>query len=134
MKIEFLDNISDGGKFTGVIADQLIRLFDFDTLQANKLRQKIQEIIIEKGERLDLSKLEFIETINCNLVLSISDVDTGILINNENNFICEITTDGYKNMVDLLEPFCIKDSSNIYQWLYEIDTPIEFLFSSKGTW
>ena len=134
MKIEFLDNISDGGKFTGVIADQLIRLFDFDTLQANKLRQKIQEIIIEKGERLDLSKLEFIETINCNLVLSISDVNTGILINNENNFICEITTDGYKNMVDLLEPFCIKDSSNIYQWLYEIDTPIEFLFSSKGTW
>jgi len=134
MKLEFLDDLSASGKFTGVVADQLIRLYDFDKIQAKKLRLKIQEIVVENREKLDFSKLDFIERINCNLVLVISDLDTGILINNENNFICEITTDGYKNMVDLLEPFCIKDSSNSYQWLYEIDTPIEFLFSSKGTW
>lgn len=133
MKLEFLDYISEGGKFTGNVTDQLVRLFDFDKLQADKLRQTILQTIIEKGKPLDLSELEFIETINCNLILRISDADIGITTNNKNIFICDLSIRGYENMIYMLEPFCNKDSCG-YQWLYDIDTPIEFLFSSDANW
>lgn len=133
MKLEFLDDISDGGKFTGVVTDQLVRLFDFDKNQADMFRQEIQHTIIEKGQSLDLTKLGFIETINCNLTLRLSDNSLGISTHDKTNFTCDLTIKEYKDMINLLEPFCVEDS-NGYQWLYDIDTPIEFLFSPGGTW
>jgi hypothetical protein len=38
-------------------------------------------------------------------------------------------------MVSLIEPFCLRDLSS-YQWLYEVDTEIDLLFSpsAKGGW
>ena len=36
-------------------------------------------------------------------------------------------------MIMLLEPFSQNDNLG-YQWLYDLDTKIEFLFSPKGTW
>jgi len=36
-------------------------------------------------------------------------------------------------MIYLLEPFCEKEESG-YQWLYDVITPIELLFSSNGDW
>jgi hypothetical protein len=133
MKLEFLDNINDDRKFTDVVKDQIIRLYDFDKFQADKFRQRIQETIIEKGETIDLSTMDFIETINCNLTLSLANIDSGITTCDMTNFACDMTIRGYKRMVKLLEPFCIEESMD-YQWLYDIETPIEFLFSPKGTW
>ena len=133
MKLEFLDDISDGGRFTGVVTDQLVRLFDFDRNQAAMFRQAIHQTIIEKGQSLDLSKLGFVETINCQLTLQLSDNSRGITSPDQYNFICSLTIHDYANMIYLLEPFCMTDSSG-YQWLYDIDTPIEFLFSPDGTW
>ena len=49
MKLEFLDDISDGGKFKDVVSNQLVRLYDFDKLQANKFRQLIQSILIDRN-------------------------------------------------------------------------------------
>lgn len=37
MTLEFLDNISGNQKYTNVISDQLIRLYDFDETEVNKL-------------------------------------------------------------------------------------------------
>jgi hypothetical protein len=36
-------------------------------------------------------------------------------------------------MISLLDPFCIKDRKG-YQYLYDIDNPIDFLFSPAGSW
>lgn len=133
MKLEFLDDISDGGKYEGGVTDQLLRLYDFDKIQADKFRHAIQCTIIEKKETLDLSDLEFIEPINCNLTLRLAETGIGITTNDKTNFICDLTINEYKHMINLLEPFCIEDS-NGYQWLYDLNTPIEFLFSPGGTW
>lgn len=127
MKLEFLSDISNGGTFAGVMIDQVIRLYDFNKVQAEKFSQKIQEEIIEKENELDLSQLDFIEKINCNLVLCLSNTDMGIKVSDNNNYTCEMTKKGYRSMINLLEPFCITEC-NGYQWLYEIDTPIEFFF------
>lgn len=133
MKLEFLDDISDGGKFTGVVTNQLIRLFDFDKTEAEKLSQAIQQTIIERKEILHLSNLEFIEPVNCNLTLRLADAGNGITTTDKSNFICDLTLHQYENMVNLLQPFSLKDS-NGYQWLYDVVTPIAFLFSPGGTW
>lgn len=133
MKIEFLDNLSDGGKFKDIVAQQLIRLYDFDQFQAGTFRDAIREAIIDGNKALDLSKLEFITPINCNLILQLASNDIGITTHDKKNFICEMTIGGYETMINLLEPFCIKESSG-YQWLCDTDAPVEFLFSPGGTW
>ena len=133
MKLEWLDDISNGGKTLGVEIDQLVRLYDFDTFQANKLRQSIQQIIIEKRTSLDLSELDFIENINCRIILHLAETDTGITRADKSNFTCSLTIGGYETIANLLQPFCIKEDIG-YQWLYNIDTPIDFLFSPGGGW
>ena len=126
MKLEFLENIND-------YRDHIIRLYDFDKSQAIKFRLLIQNEIINKNGHLDLSTFDFISPINCNLILRISENNNGILSDDLKIFYCDMTLDGYNQMVDLLEPFCNNKSSG-YQWLYDLVTPIEFLFSPSGDW
>ena len=134
MKLDFIEDFNRGQYLEPQpVQDHLVRLFDFDKLQADRLRQTIQATIIEKGKPLDLTKVDFIETINCNLTLRIAEIDVGITTVDKRNFFCDLTISGYENMIYLLEPFCEK-GSNGYQWLYDIDTPIELLFSPGGTW
>ncbi|MCF6406820.1 hypothetical protein L3C95_28235 [Chitinophaga filiformis] len=133
MKIEFLDDISAGGKFTQVVSNQLVRLYDFNTIQATKLKENITEKILKTNQMLDLSSLDFIEPINCNLMFVISDKDEGLKTDDNFNFMCALTLSSYQEMVLLIEPFC-EEGTDGYQWLYEIDTPIDLLFSPGGTW
>ena len=133
MKLEFLDDISNGGQFSGVVTDQLVRLYDFDQIQADNFRKAIQQTLIENGRPLNLIEVDFIKAVNCNLTLRISEIDLGIKSNDNSNFFCDLTINGYENMINLIEPFCKKGNDG-YQWLYDIDTPIEFLFSPGGQW
>lgn len=133
MKLEFLDDISDGGRFKNVVSDRLVRLYDFDAIQATKLKDNIIENILKANKALDLSSLDFIEPINCNLTFIISDKDEGLKSHDKMNFVCALTPSLYQEMTLLIEPFC-KEKLNGYQWLYDIDTPIDFLFSPGGTW
>lgn len=133
MKVEFLIDISDSGKFAGIETHQLVRLFDFDAQQAGKFSPAIQQTIIEKDEPLYLSDINFIKSINCNLTLRIADANLGIITNNNRDFTCDLTIRAYENMIYLLAPFS-KEKNDSFQWLYDIDTPIDFLFSKKGTW
>jgi hypothetical protein len=133
MKIEFLDDISDGGRFPNADPNQLVRLYGFDNLQARLLRHAIQNVIIESKKNIALTTLNFIQAINCNLTLQIGDIDKGITTSDYKNFVCNLTIEKYKEMVFLMEPFCDKETCG-YQWLYDLDTPIDFLFSPGGSW
>lgn len=133
MKLEFLYDISEGGKYPQVISNQLLRLLDFDPSQARMFKDAIQTKIIEGKGELELSSLKFIESINCLMTLRISNDDEGITTEDKVNFFCNLSIEGYKKMVYLIEPFCNSDK-NGYQWLYDLDCPIDFLFSPGGTW
>jgi len=133
MKLEFLDDISDGGKYPQVVTGGLIRLYEFDKFQAKNLKEKIAKTIIENKKPLKLAKIDFIETVNCNLSLCLGETDIGITIIDRFNFNCELTESSYLKMIDLLEPFCVENIDG-YQWLYETDGSIDFLFSPGGTW
>jgi len=133
MKLEFLDDISDGGRFQDVVSNRLVRLYDFDAIQAKKLKDNIIEHILKANKALDLSSLDFIEPINCNLTFIISDKDEGLKCHEEMNFVCTLTPSSYQEMTLLIEPFCEREIDG-YQWLYDIDSPIDLLFSPGGTW
>jgi hypothetical protein len=121
MKLDFLDEINEYG-------DQVIRLYDFNIAEATKFKNAIEETIINNRSSLDLSTLDFIDPLNCRLILHIADEDEGILTIDNSLFFCDLTIDGYKNMIRLIEPFCHKETRS-FQMLYDLDTQIDFMFS-----
>ncbi len=132
MKLEFLSDISDGGRFKSVVSDNLIRLFDFNESEAIALSDFIQSTIINNKLELSLSSLDFIEPVNCDVTFRISGKDIGLTSLDMVNFFCDLTIDSYKEIIYLLEPFCIE--ANGYQWLYDLENEIDLLFSPDGTW
>ena len=126
MKLDFIDNINEFG-------ENVVRLYDFDKEDAIKLRDLIINTVVERKQRLDLSKIDFIESRNCNLILGLFKTDEGILSSDNETFYCALTIDNYLNMLQLMEPFCLNNTKG-YQYLYDIDNPTDFLFSPAGTW
>ena len=125
MRLDFIDNIN-------AFDENMVRLYDFDSTQAKKFREILNQLIIEKTP-VDLSTVKFIKARNCNLTLRISEEDAGISTSDKKSFFCDLTVQGYEDMIKRLEPFCTKETKG-YQWLYEIDTLTDFLFSPAGTW
>jgi hypothetical protein len=132
MKIEFLDDISNGGQFKDVVSDKLIRLFDFDSDEAEKFQEAIRNLI-ENENGIAVDSLTFIKPVNCSLTLSIDTEDLGIIKTGKEEFECKLTRDSYKEMVCLIQPF-VDNESNGYQWLYDNMADIDFLFSPGGMW
>jgi hypothetical protein len=125
MKLEYVKDING-------YDEHAIRLSDFDSSQANKFREVIN-LIIDTKTSIELTSHDFIELLNIKLTLRVAEEDLGITTTDYVDFFCDLTIDSYKNIATLLEPFCRKESRG-YQWLYDIDTPIGFLFSAGGRW
>ena len=126
MKLDFIDPINEFG-------ENVVRLYDFDKKEAIKLRDLIINTIVERKQRLDLSKIDFIESRNCNLIIGLFKTDEGILCSDNKTFYCALTLENYLNMLKLIDPFCLNNTKG-YQYLYDIDNPTDFLFSPAGTW
>lgn len=124
MKLEFLDTINEYG-------DHIVKLYDFDKEEAVKFRQAIQETIIGANKPLDLNSLDFIQPVNCKLILHISDSDEGVFSIDNKTFFCDLTIEGYKEMLRLIEPYCNKNTRS-FQMLYDLDTEIDLLFSPSS--
>lgn len=124
MKLEFLDSINEYG-------DHIVKLYDFDKEEAAKFRQAIKETIINANRPLDLNSLDFIEPVNCKLILHISDTDEGVFSIDNKTFYCDLTIEGYKEMLRLIEPYCNKNTRS-FQMLYDLDTEIDLLFSPSA--
>jgi hypothetical protein len=75
MKLEFLDDLSDGGKYVNVVSERLIRLYDFDKHQALTLKEIIEKELLGREKEISLSALHFVEPQNCHLILKLSSID-----------------------------------------------------------
>jgi hypothetical protein len=124
MKIDFIPNINAFG-------DAVVRLYDFDREEAIKLKDEIEKVLIDEKRSLSLSDMECIEPMNCDLTLRINDEDLGIVSAKERTFFCDLTFEGYLNMMELIDPFCTRDTIG-YQYLYDLDIPVDLLFSPAG--
>lgn len=121
MKLEFLDSINEYG-------DHIVKLYDFNKEEAAEFRQAIQGTVIDANKPLDLNSLDFIQPVNCKLILHISDTDEGVFSIDNKTFFCDLTIEGYKEMLRLIEPYCNKNTRS-FQMLYDLDTEIDLLFS-----
>jgi len=126
MMLDYINRINNYG-------DNLVRLYDFDKSQAIIFQKAIHDTIIINKEQLDLAKTNFITGRNCNLILRLSDEDLGISTTDKKIFFCDLTLHGYEHMIFLIKPFCEKETKG-HQYLYDIDSLTDFLFSPGGTW
>jgi hypothetical protein len=133
MKLEFLDDLSCGGKYPDVITDQLIRLFDYTTDEVKAFSETITNELIKNKKSIEVDKLIFVQPINCTLKFELNQDDIGIVKNNSTDFSCQLTIKSFKDMISLLEPFT-NDESSGYQWLCDSKTGIDLLFSQGGGW
>ncbi len=125
MQVNYIDNYNG-------LNENIVRLYNFDKEEAIKFRNLLIETVIIKKEKLDISTTDFIYPENCNLIFGLFKTDEGILTKDDYNFFCILTLKGFKKMIDLLEPFCVKESKG-YQYLYDIDTPTDLLFCPSAT-
>ena len=125
MEIDYIEN------FNG-LDENLVRLYNFDQKEANKFRELLEETVINKKQKLNLAEVDFIEPINCNLIFGLFKSDEGILTKDNETFFCILTLESFKNMVKLIEPFCVKESRT-HQYLYDVDTPTDLLFCPSAT-
>ncbi len=128
MKLEFLANVN-----IHYPDDSIIRLYDFDEKETLELMNIIHKLIENKNE-IVLDKAPFITSSTCGLILRLSNQDIGIKNNYDNVYICQLKGETYLEMIELLKPFSQSNDNTMYQWLYDINTPIDFLYSSSGEW
>lgn len=136
MKLEYLHDMTANGKFTNVVSENLIRLWDFGPKESKQFQDVIRDFVhCEQKQQLALHEQDFIEPINCKLTLRKDAKNNGIERLNEDEFICNLNEEAYAHMTDLVEPFVIEDFAG-YQWLDELADAgdIDFLFLSGGTW
>ena len=126
MELDYIANVNEFG-------EHVVRLYNFDKSQVIKFKELIEDSIVNRKQKLDLSKVDFIEARNCNLILGLFETDEGIFSVDDKTFFCALTLEGYKKMLKLLEPFCKKETKG-HQYLYDIDNHTDFLFSPAGTW
>lgn len=67
------------------------------------------------------------------LVLRLSSIDYGISQKDEKSFVCNLSTSGYKNAINLIQHL-LQNEMNGFQLLYDIDPPIGFLLSMDAKW
>jgi|TARA_B110000238_G_scaffold2633_1_gene2570 hypothetical protein len=126
MELDYIENVNG-------LDENVIRLYNFDKAEAIQFRALLIETIVEKKQQLDLSQVPFITPRNCNLILGLFKSDEGILSKDQQTFYCVLTLNGFTNMINLITPFCNKESRG-YQYLYDIDNPTELLFSPTANW
>jgi len=121
MKLKFLENINE-------YDEHAVRLNDFDKTQAAMFLKILIDMTNNKNSIIDLSNYDFIESINCTLILRVAETDEGISTEDNKHFFCDLTLEGYAEMIKLIEPFSQKET-DAYRILYELDNPIDFIFS-----
>ena len=126
MEVDFIKNVNG-------LNENVVRLYNFDKAEAIKFRDLITDTIINKKQKLDLSEVDFIEPRNCNLIFGLFKSDEGILTKDNETFFCILTLKGFINIINLIEPFCKKESRS-FQYLYDIDNPTDLLFSPTASW
>lgn len=129
MKIEHLANIDPAHPKDGIL-----RAFDFDSTEACQFKNILSKLANGLIAEIDLSSLPFVTSVGgCHLFLKVGSRDKGTIRVSNTVFECILTRDTWVNAEGLVEPFCEGNLSG-YQWLYDLNTDIDFLFPPSGDW
>jgi hypothetical protein len=114
--------------------DSILRIFDFDVSEACQFRELLLSLADGSATMIDLNSISFVEGVDgCHLFLKVGTGSKGVIVLLKNTFECILTRDDWDVAKDLVEPFCEGNLSG-YQWLCNLGTRIELLFSPNGDW
>jgi hypothetical protein len=129
MRIEYLTNTNPTHP-----KESILRIFDFDSIQACQFKDLLSKLASGSASEIDISDLPFVTPVDgCHLVLKVGRRDRGLVRVSSTIFECILTRLTWDNAEGLVEPFCEANLSG-YQWLYDMDTDIQLLFSPRGDW
>lgn len=126
MELDYIENVNE-------FDEHVVRLYNFNKEEALKFKNLIEEVVIKNKQKLNLSHVDFIKKRNCDLILGLFGTDEGIFTPDNEVFYCALTIEGYQTILKLIEPYCIAEKKS-YQYLYDLDNPIQFLFAPDGIW
>jgi hypothetical protein len=130
MKVEYLNNTDPVHP-----KDSIIRIFDFDSHEACLFRNTVSELADGSAATVDLGSLPFVESVGrLRLFLRVGEKDEGVIPFPRDTYECILTKEAWEDVQSLVEPFCRSIGQSTYQWLYNLDTDIELLFSPSGHW
>ncbi len=111
----------------------LIRLYEFDQSEAQRLMQLVKSLVAGDCQDVALQNEEWVKPVGgCCLNLRRGNHDQGIRPEQTLQFECVLSPDGWSNVEGLLEPFCESQTSS-FQWLTH-DGRIALLISRSGQW
>ncbi|MBL0135962.1 MAG: hypothetical protein IPP79_19280 [Chitinophagaceae bacterium] len=118
--------------FSNASPKYLVRLSEYSDDDKNRLVDSINDLCQNVITQIDINKLPFIQSLNCSLILQVSESDTGLLnVGEEGLYVCLLTLVAYRSMVEIIEN--VKYGHN---WLTPgeyLDEPA-FLISKYGSW
>jgi hypothetical protein len=133
MKLDYLDDITDSGKYPLADPDRLLRLYDFDAFELSKMRHLIKRSLIDRQGQLIISNLDFVLPVNCTLTFLVSERDSGIKLQakDDRNFLGQFSMNTYVKMLEIID--LLEDG---YNWLYDpcSEDEIHLLLSKDGGW
>jgi hypothetical protein len=122
VKLDYLKDGSDGCP--------LVRLYEFDSSDARRLRQTFEELADGTLDRADLDVVESIDGTRLTFIRSARD--RGVVETIARHFEVALTSDGWRQAAEFVSPFC--DGGFGYQWLTPQTRGIQLLLSKDGTW
>ncbi len=122
MKVDFLQAGSEDCP--------LIRLYDFRSVEVQRLRHMFESLANGTMDCVALSDVESVD--GTKLTFTRATRDTGVVQTGPQQFDTVLSPDGWAHRVELLEPFCEPGSG--YQWLCDSIGHIRLLISHDGSW
>lgn len=129
MNIEHITNTNPANS-----NDSILRLCDFDASEACQFRDILAGLANGSVSRVELKSFSFVHvSADCDLILTVGQKNKGVVILSDNVFECVLTKEKWKDAECLVQPFCEGNMTG-YQWLYDLNTDVELLFSPSGRW
>lgn len=122
MKLDYLKDGSDDCP--------LLRLYEFDSADARRLRQTFAALADGVVEQVGLDAVESVDGTQLTFVRSTRD--RGVIETVSHRFEVALTSEGWRQASELVEPFC--DGGFGYQWLTPQTRGIQLLLSKDGAW
>lgn len=113
----------------------LLRLYEFSVAEVNDLMKIFTQLADKTIFEFELNEMPCISSIKrINLTLKVSNKDIGISQISEKSFISNLSPAGWLDAKELPQPFSEDNITKGYQWLYDLNSEIDFFLSKDGRW
>lgn len=128
MRIDILLNVNQNYP-----EDKIVCLNSFTNKDIDELIICLYKLLDNK--RIKLSSENFISYSSNEVILEVYSDDIGFILNSSNIYECLLTSVKYIEIIDILKNYKNTiPNINIYNWLYDLNNPIEFLLSQNCKW